>query len=399
MSLVRAVVVAAGRQLADGVLALGTAGASALMVVMVGTTPWLGVFLLPVAARLNRALAGIQRARTAQRTGRPVEEAYQPPPAPVPGHGPLRRYLRRVGHAFTDRTTYRDAGWVLLHTVVGGAGAAWTLTLVAAGTAPLWWWVLPIPAWPAVPLPLVALAGAATLPVLADSSARLAATALSPPESSRLARRVTELTATRAAVLDAHEAELRRIERDLHDGAQANLVSSALRLGIAERRVRDDPDKALALLAESREGIEHALTELRGVVRGMYPPVLADRGLEGAIATLAVDGPVPVRVELDGIGRQPAALESAAYHVVAEALTNVAKHSGATRAVVEARLADDTLHLEVRDDGRGGADPDRGSGLVGVRRRVAALDGTLDLSSPAGGPTRLVARLPGAERP
>ncbi|MFU0242880.1 sensor histidine kinase, partial [Streptomyces scabiei] len=206
--------------------------------------------------------------------------------------------------------------------------------------------------------------------------------------------RVAELTATRAAALDAHATELRRIERSLHDGAQNRLVSVTVLLGAARRMAARDPAGADELLERAQSAAEQALAELRSVARGILPPVLADRGLADALSGLAADCGVPCRVEADVPQRCAASVEATAYFVVAEALTNIAKHSGAARASVTVRARGGRLRLLVEDDGRGGADEDGGSGLTGIRRRVAALDGTLRLTSPPGGPTVLDADLP-----
>jgi signal transduction histidine kinase len=209
----------------------------------------------------------------------------------------------------------------------------------------------------------------------------------------RLAHRVDVLEATRAGAVDVQDAELRRIERDLHDGAQARLVALGMSLGLAEQKFAADPEGARELVAEARHGVGEALRELRDLARGIHPPVLSDRGLGAALATLADQSGLPVTVAVDLDGRLAPPVETAAYFVAAEALANAAKHSGASRVAVRARRNAGVLELEVEDDGRGGADPS-GSGLTGLRRRVEALDGTLDVASPAGGPTTVRAELP-----
>ncbi|NLT53372.1 MAG: sensor histidine kinase, partial [Actinomycetales bacterium] len=249
------------------------------------------------------------------------------------------------------------------------------------------WWVVLL-----APLPVLGLL--VVTPWLAEVQARTAATLLGPPASHRLTARVAELTRSRAEALDAHGAELRRIERDLHDGAQARMVSVALLLGVAERRWDDDPAAVPALVRQAREGAEGALVELRALVRGMYPPILADRGLGGAIGALAAAAPVPVTVNVAAVGRLPAAVEAAAYLTVAEALTNIARHSRAGRASVVLRRERGVLVIGVDDDGVGGADESRGTGLLGIRRRIAAFDGRVALNSPPGGPTTLRVELP-----
>ncbi len=184
----------------------------------------------------------------------------------------------------------------------------------------------------------------------------------------------------------AADSERRRIERDLHDGAQARLVSLAMELGRAKARFDDDPEAAKELVAQAHEEAKAALVELRGLVRGVHPPVLTDRGLDAALSGLAAICPVPVTVKTDMTGRPPAAVEAVAYFVVAEALTNVAKHSGATNCIVDVRYDGSVLHALVIDDGRGGARAD-GAGLSGLADRVQAVDGRLSVDSPPGGPT------------
>ena len=210
---------------------------------------------------------------------------------------------------------------------------------------------------------------------------------------SHLTRRVGVLEATRAGAVDAQEANLRRIERDLHDGAQARLVALGMSLGLAEQTFASDPEGARQLVSEARQGVGEALRELRDLARGIHPPVLTDRGLGAALATLADQSGLPVSVAVEIDERLAPVIETAAYFVVAESLANAAKHSGASHISVNVRRHAGRLELDVEDDGRGGADP-AGGGLTGLRQRVAALDGTLSVSSPAGGPTIIHAELP-----
>jgi signal transduction histidine kinase len=209
----------------------------------------------------------------------------------------------------------------------------------------------------------------------------------------RLARRVETLETTRLGAVEEQDAELRRIERDLHDGAQARLVALGLSLGMAEQKFRTDPEEAEKLVAEARAGVAEALSELRDLARGIHPPVLADRGIGAALDTLADRSPLPTAVRVDLDRRPPAPVETAAYFVAAEALANAAKHSGAGRVEISVGQRDGLLAVEITDDGKGGADP-AGGGLSGLRRRVEALDGTLTVESPAGGPTTIRAELP-----
>ena len=209
----------------------------------------------------------------------------------------------------------------------------------------------------------------------------------------RLEHRIEVLETTRAGAVDVQETELRRIERDLHDGAQARLVALGMNLGLAEQKLSGDPEAARDLVAEARAGVEQALRELRDLARGVHPPVLTDRGLEAAIASLAHASAIPVAITADVPERPPAVVETAAYFVVAEALANAAKHAGASRIEVRLTRRPTTLVVEVADNGRGGADS-AGSGINGLRRRVEALDGTLAVTSPSGGGTVLRAELP-----
>jgi len=209
-----------------------------------------------------------------------------------------------------------------------------------------------------------------------------------------LSKRVARLTESRAVAVDTASADLRRLERDLHDGAQARLVALGMSLRAAERLIPTSPEAAMALVAEARESSVKALTELRELVRGVVPPVLADRGLADALRALALDSPMRVETDIDLPGRAPAPVETACYFAVAEVLTNAAKHSGARDARITMSHADRLLRIEVMDFGLGGADPARGSGLAGVEKRLASFDGILAVSSPAGGPTIVVLEVP-----
>jgi len=232
--------------------------------------------------------------------------------------------------------------------------------------------------------------GAWLVPQTFPSARRL----LGLPPDPELTRQVQQLTESRAVAVDTAASDWRRLERDLHDGAQARLVALGMNLRAAERLIPVNPDAALALVAEARDTSARALTELRELVRGVHPPVLADRGLEDAVRALALDCPLAVQTQLDLPGRVPAPVETACYFAVAELLTNAAKHSGARDARIDVRHADGTLRIEVTDFGLGGADPAMGSGLAGVEKRLAAFDGIMAISSPAGGPTIVVLEVP-----
>jgi signal transduction histidine kinase len=208
-----------------------------------------------------------------------------------------------------------------------------------------------------------------------------------------LEHRVERLAQTRAGVVDAADAERRRLERDLHDGTQQRLVSLAMRLGMA-RAERPDATQAHQVIAEAHEEAKAALAELRQLVRGLHPAVLEDRGLDAALSGVAARLPIPVRLTVDVPRRPSPTIEAVAYFVVSEGLTNIAKHAQASQAEVFVQRAQDRLHIIVSDDGVGGADPARGTGLAGLAKRAASVDGTLDIASPPGGPTLLTVDLP-----
>ena len=209
-----------------------------------------------------------------------------------------------------------------------------------------------------------------------------------------LTERVEELTESRSAIMRAMYLERRRIERDLHDGAQQRLVNLAMELGRAREKLDTDPAAARRLIEESHEDAKAILTELRDLVRGIHPAVLSDRGLDAAISAIAGRSPIPVAVDVDLHDRQPDEVEGTAYFVVVEALTNVAKHSGATEANVSIKREGGWLRITVSDNGRGGADPEKGTGLRGLRDRIAALDGRFSLVSPPGKGTVLTVEIP-----
>ncbi|MFI5912937.1 histidine kinase [Dactylosporangium sp. NPDC051541] len=217
---------------------------------------------------------------------------------------------------------------------------------------------------------------------------------LQPTAKEALRRRVERLTQTRADAVDAQAAEVRRIERDLHDGAQARLISVGLTLGAIERLMDTDPAKARQLVAQARETSQTALTELRDLVRGIHPPVLSERGLPDAVRALALDTAADVTVTGRLAGRLAAPVESAAYFAVSELLANAVRHGQAAVVAVDIRHVDGVLRIRVTDDGGGGADPSRGTGLRGIERRLGTFDGTLAMDSPAGGPTVASLELP-----
>jgi signal transduction histidine kinase len=216
--------------------------------------------------------------------------------------------------------------------------------------------------------------------------------------SDELERRIAELESDRGVVVDTAAADLRRIERDLHDGAQARLVNLAMGLGLAKEKLLEDPDTAAAMVAEAHGEVKLALQELRDLARGIHPAVLTDRGLDAALSSVASRCTVPVKVTADLPARPAAAIEGIAYFTVSELLQNISKHSGARSASVDVWRADDRLLIQVWDDGRGGARLDGGSGMRGLADRLGAVDGLFVIDSPPGGPTVVTAELPWRDR-
>lgn len=304
--------------------------------------------------------------------------------------------------------------WALENSAAGSVIGCATLVLavgtVVSFTCPLWWWSLPseyavnpglyrVDSWAAAAVtPLVGLVYLSLYLALVPRSAlwhsRLAHRTLLQRGDRGLLARITQITASRDDALEVHRTELQRIERDLHDGTQNRLVAVRVHLGLLERILAEDPERAWGLLETTKDAADEALRELRHVVRSIYPPLLADRGLASAVSSLAARCALPCSVEADGLGRAPVAVETAAYFVVAEALTNVHKHSNGSRASVVLTETAGSVLVRVTDDGHGGADEHAGSGLAGLRRRVASLEGTLNISSPADGPTTVEARFP-----
>ncbi|AIY18765.1 sensor histidine kinase [Pimelobacter simplex] len=294
-----------------------------------------------------------------------------------------------------DPARWRDFGFLCFSAT---GGFVMSLVPVALLTTPVTWLILAFSAGEWVWLLLLLLSGPMLLAwwfvtePLVTARARSERAILGHDRVAELAERVERVEESRAETLDHNAAEVRRIERDLHDGAQARIASVGMSVGLAEKLLHSDPEAAAALLREARETTIDALDDLRSVVRGIHPPVLADRGLAGAIEALAVALPLPVAVAVD-VPRLPAPVESAAYFAVAECLANTVKHAAAGRSWVSGSYDGDTLRLLVGDDGRGGADP-AGSGLSGVARRLDAFDGTLSVDSPEGGPTTVRMEVP-----
>ncbi|MEU1874764.1 sensor domain-containing protein [Streptomyces sp. NPDC048376] len=361
------------------------------------TTPWVltGV----------RAFADRRRLLAAEWGGVRIPRVYRPLPE---GANPWARTFGML----RDPATWRDIGWLPLDMTAGFVTALLTAVLalyplegfaIGAGL----WRVLPDGYWYgfvrvtdqtsalyAAALGAVLLLAAFWLtPLLLRAHFRLTGAILGSGQG-ELAERVRVLTETRRDAVDTSAAELRRIERDLHDGAQARLVAVGMDLGTIEALLEKDPAKARELLAQTRQSSADALTELRDLVRGIHPPVLAERGLGDAVRALALRLPVTVEVEVDLPGRAEAPVESAAYFAVSEILTNAVKHSGADRIWIDLHHEEGRLRVSVTDNGKGGALIGAGSGLAGVERRLGTFDGVLAVSSPAGGPTMVTMEIP-----
>ena len=363
----------------------------------------LPVFLLgvPVFLGLGWAVHGLsmlERARIRFFLG--IEIGASPPPPRAP-----RKALK---HA----PTWRSLGYALLHFPLGVATFAITIAAWGASvslvTMPFWLhhvpsrradlWVVTATdqptAWALAGFGvLIAVMAVVLTYALTTLEGELARSLLGPTQRD-LERRVDELQTSRSQVVDSVDAERRRIERDLHDGAQQRLVSLAMNLGRARSSYDKDPASARLLLDEAHLDAKRALIELRDLARGIHPAVLTDRGLDAALSGLAGSSPVPVTVRVRVEPRCTPTIEAIAYFVVSEALANVAKHAQAKAVHIEVQRLHDRLHVSIRDDGIGGADPTRGTGLMGLRDRVAGVDGSLRVDSPIGGPTVLLAELP-----
>ena len=361
-----------------------------------------GVPVLAATFWLCLWMARAERARFALLLGEDI------PVGRLPGGN---TWLRRMAAPLTSVAAWRTALYALIRFPLGAlqfvlVTAVWSLGLVLV-TAPSYVWALPgggahidghLIRYPgaligSVLLGLVLLLVAPVVTHGLAAADALTARALLGSGREELTARIGALETSRAKVMDAAEAERMRIERDLHDGAQQRLVSLAMELGRAKAKFGSDPEAAAAIVSQAHEQAKEALVELRNLVRGVHPPVLSDRGLDAALSGLAALSPVPVTVSVDLPDRPPAAIEAIAYFVVAEALTNIAKHAHASHARILVVGAGGQLSVEITDDGAGGADP-AGQGLSGLAARVAGVDGQFRVSSPAGGPTALEVTLP-----
>ncbi|MGW5676739.1 sensor histidine kinase [Streptomyces sp. NPDC003860] len=374
---------------------------------------FIGVPVLAATLAGCRAFGSLERSRARFLLGLEVEE-------PEPLRPKARGLMAWLGAILKSGTSWRHVLYAVLHfpwavTAFASVLAAWT-----AGWGlflyPLWQWIFPryadvpgiqlygdgkgnnfyldtpfeIATTSAGGLVLV-LVTAWTIRGFAYVDRVLVAGLLGP---SRLAARVVELESDRGVVVDTAAADLRRIERDLHDGAQARLVALAMDLGLAKEKLLEDPDAAAAMVDEAHGEVKLALQELRDLARGIHPAILTDRGLDAALSAVATRCSVPVRVEVDLPYRPAAAIEGIAYFTVSELLQNISKHARARKASVEVWRSENRLMIQVTDDGKGGADVTAGSGLAGLAERLDAVDGILALDSPVGGPTTVTAELP-----
>jgi signal transduction histidine kinase len=381
---------------------------AALVAVVAGVALGVGLFpvglvVLALTLAATGALCRLERVRTAAMLGTVV---------PAPNVEPLTngRWWRLRPRAVLDWQRWRQVGAVLLLCPLQVAGFAivvycWSVA-VELIARPGYSGAAPIVPGPGVVHGAAETAGCVVAGVVlllivpwitratAKGLAVVTRALLGPGRNRLLTARIGELEYSRAAVVDAAEAERRRIERDLHDGAQQRLVAMTMELARAKAHfAKGDPQAAQALVDQAHAEAQTALTELRNLVRGVHPPVLSDRGLDAALSGLAALCPVPVTLTVDLSARPSATTESVAYFVVAEVLTNVAKHSHATTVQVSVHQLDHLLSVTVHDDGMGGADP-AGAGLTGLASRVAAVDGKLSVDSPPGGPTIITAELP-----
>jgi signal transduction histidine kinase len=369
----------------------------------------IGLVVLAVTVFCGRLIGVVDRNRAAVLLG--VQVA---PPPPVPsGEGAWRQLVSRL----QDPAGWKGLGYGMLMLPIGIVNftlvvTVWSIAL--AGLAyPTWGWAVDIELWNNRILHgwekagwlaggfiaglLALLAAPHVVRALASVDKGLVRGLLGGSPTAELRQRVETLTVSRDASVDVAEAERRRIERDLHDGVQPQLVNLAMDLGLARQKLAKnvDADPALVAIVErAHDDSKRAVSDLRNMGRGIHPAVLTDRGLDAAVSALAARSPIPVEVNIALPARPPATVESAAYFAIAEALTNAAKHSGASFVRIDGRAANGWLTVEVTDDGVGGASLQPGGGLNGLSGRLAALEGRLRVASPAGGPTTVLAELP-----
>ncbi|WP_409057345.1 sensor histidine kinase [Streptomyces sp. SYP-A7185] len=419
MTRVRECVVAGARGLYLAVATL--AGSITLFVLSVLSIAFIllgvGVFTTPLVLTAVRKWATLRRVQAGEWSNVRIPVPYRPFPADL--RSGVTGQVERTSLMLKDPATWRDLQWLLVDMTAG------CVSVVFAPALPLYMlygYVLALGVWEPIydagggewfgfihvtsqaSANMAALLGTAlgvtalfVNPSIVRGHFLLARTLLAPTTSMRereLAQRVDRLTETRHDAVDSSAAELRRIERDLHDGAQARLVAMGMDLGTIEAMIEKNPAKAKEMIARARQNSGEALTELRDLVRGIHPPVLAERGLGDAVKALALRLPVETEVDVELPGRADEPVESAAYFAVSEALTNTIKHAGADRVWVDIHHTEGMLRIAVTDDGKGGASVGAGSGLSGIERRLGTFDGVLAVSSPAGGPTMVTMEIP-----
>jgi signal transduction histidine kinase len=360
-----------------------------------------GLPILTATFYLARAAAYGERARVRAFLRTEIERpAYEPPRSTSVWH--------RLIAPFADRTTWKELFYVWLVQPVLGvvnftvAVTAWAIPLWAItlpiyavrrpGAAPELWSGKRLDTWHEV-IP-VAIAGLVVLPLVPWIIRGFAALDAAVGHACLSPSRVDALRATQARSVDMAIADRRQIERDLHDGAQQRLLSLGMDLGMALEKFESDPDAARGLVGDAHAELQRAIVELRNLARGIHPAVLTDRGLDAALSALAARSTLPIRLDVQTKERPPASVEATAYFIVAEALTNAARYAGATAVTVRIRQQGDKLHIEVADDGVGGAEQRPGGGLAGLADRASSVEGSLRISSPKGGPTVVAADLP-----
>ena len=373
-----------------------------VVVVSIAMIPVAGVGLLttPYAIMALRVYANKRREMCEAWGGTPVSDSYRK----IPRDPGVNGHFRRCIAVLRDPATWRDLLWLHVDNAAGLLLALLPIGLLAqgvfgilllglwdpitsGGTGDTYWYMF-------VPVDSFGTAQIAAARPFMRWHHKLTRTLLGPPATAALTRRVSELYETRHDAVDSSAAELRRIERDLHDGAQARLVAMGMSLSTIEALIESDPAMAKKLLSQTRENSAEALTELRDLVRGIHPPVLAERGLGDAVRALALRMALPVETDVNLPGRFEEPVESAAYFAVSEILTNAAKHSGADQAWLDVNYGEGALRIAVTDNGTGGATVSGGSGIEGVERRLGPFDGILAISSPPGGPTMVTMEIP-----
>lgn len=370
----------------------------------------LGLPILVITFAVVRAAARFERAFGRATLGTKAAEPFRRQPS---GPG----IWRRIGARISDPWSWREVAYMLVHLPMSVLMFSLTVAFwaypLAALTINAWWWAIPEEGdyiwngneldhpleWVGVPLAGMALLFVTPWVIQGITSLHAAILdGILGTSKAELEAQAQKADAQRTRSVDAAAAERQRIERDLHDGAQARLVSLAMDLGRAREKLEvgapDSGDEAAALVAEAHEEAKRALVELRNLARGIHPAILTDRGLDAALSSLAARSPVPVTVSVDIKDRPSPAVEAIAYFVVAESLTNIARHAQASRADVTLSRRGDRLAVTIHDDGAGGADPVHGTGLAGLAERVESADGLFRVSSPAGGPTTVLVELP-----